>query len=116
MLFISDEFLVFLVVVLSTLALVRGSDARRWLLLAFCVWFYASWSVGFLGLLFANILIDWAIALRLGAEVRRRARLALARLQRRRQLLGRPHDSHALAATALDSLEHHRVPDRRGLG
>ncbi len=77
MLFISDEFFVFLALVLATLAAVRHPDARRWLLLGFCVWFYASWSVGFLGLLFANILVDYVIALRLGTEERPRARRAL---------------------------------------
>jgi alginate O-acetyltransferase complex protein AlgI len=76
-LFISDEFFVFLVLVLGSLAVVRHPEVRRWLLLGFCVWFYASWSVGFLGLLFANILIDYVIALRLGGETRPRARFAL---------------------------------------
>ncbi len=77
MLFISDEFFLFLVLVLGTLAVVRHPAWRRWLLLGFCVWFYASWSVGFLGLLFANILVDYVIALRLGTETRPRARKAL---------------------------------------
>ncbi len=77
MLFISDEFFVFLIVVLTTMASVRHPDARRWLLLGFCIWFYASWSLGFLGLLFVNIGIDYVIALRLGAETRPTARRAL---------------------------------------
>jgi alginate O-acetyltransferase complex protein AlgI len=76
-LFISDEFFVFLVLVLATMAAVRHPEVRRWLLLGFCVWFYASWSIGFLGLLFANILIDYVIALRLGGEARPGARRAL---------------------------------------
>jgi alginate O-acetyltransferase complex protein AlgI len=76
-LFISDEFFVFLTLVLVTMAAVRHPEVRRWLLLGFCVWFYASWSVGFLGLLFANILVDYVIALRLGAESRPRVRRAL---------------------------------------
>lgn len=80
MLFISDEFFVFLVAVLATMAAVRHPDARRWLLLGFCVWFYASWSLGFLGLLFANIAVDYVIALRLGDEQRPRARTALVTL------------------------------------
>ncbi len=77
MLFISDEFILFLGLVLSSLAVVRHPDARRWLLLLFCTWFYASWSIGFLGLLFANIVVDYVIALRLGRESRPRVRLAL---------------------------------------
>ena len=77
MLFISDEFFLFLILVLATMSVVRHPDARRWLLLGFCVWFYASWSWKFLGLLFANIGIDYVIALRLGVETRPRARLAL---------------------------------------
>ncbi|MFN7143921.1 MAG: MBOAT family O-acyltransferase [Myxococcota bacterium] len=77
MLFISDEFFLFLVLALGLLAVVRHPEWRRWLLLGFCVWFYASWSVGFLGLLFANILIDYVIALRLGVEERPGARKAL---------------------------------------
>ena len=77
MLFISDEFFVFLLVVLTTMATVRHADARRWLLLGFCIWFYASWSLGFLGLLFFNIGIDYVIALRLGEETRPNVRRAL---------------------------------------
>jgi alginate O-acetyltransferase complex protein AlgI len=76
MLFISDEFLVFLVVVGGALAVLRTPAVRRWLMLGACVWFYASWSVWFLGLLLANIVVDYVIALRLGVEeapARRRA-------------------------------------------
>jgi hypothetical protein len=69
MLFISDEFLVFLLVVGGFMAVLRHRGARRWLLLAACVWFYASWSIGFLGLLLGNIVFDYVIALRLGDEV-----------------------------------------------
>lgn len=77
MLFISDEFFLFLLLVLGTMGVVRHPEWRRWLLLGFCVWFYASWSIGFLGLLFANILIDYVIAIRLGTEQRPGARRAL---------------------------------------
>ena len=77
MLFISDEFLVFLVVVGGFMAVLRHRGARRWLLLGACVWFYASWSIGFLGLLLANIVIDYAIALRLGEETAPARRKAL---------------------------------------
>jgi D-alanyl-lipoteichoic acid acyltransferase DltB (MBOAT superfamily) len=76
-LFISDEFFLFLLLVLGTMGVVRHPEWRRWLLLGFCVWFYASWSIGFLGLLFANILIDYVIAIRLGTEQRPGARRAL---------------------------------------
>jgi D-alanyl-lipoteichoic acid acyltransferase DltB (MBOAT superfamily) len=73
-LFISDEFFLFLALVLVTLAAVRHTEWRRWILLAFCVWFYASWSWKFLGLLFANILIDYVLALKMdeSADPRRR--------------------------------------------
>jgi alginate O-acetyltransferase complex protein AlgI len=76
-LFISDEFFLYLVLVLATLGVVRHPEWRRWLLLGFCVWFYASWSVGFLGLLFANIVADYVIALRLDGEARPARRRAL---------------------------------------
>ncbi|MFZ5480302.1 MAG: MBOAT family O-acyltransferase [Myxococcota bacterium] len=66
MLFISDEFFLFLLLVLGTLAVVRHTEWRRWILLGFCVWFYASWSWKFLGLLFANILVDYVLALKMG--------------------------------------------------
>ena len=77
MLFISDEFLVFLLVVGGFMAVLRHRGARRWLLLAACVWFYASWSIGFLGLLLGNIVFDYVIALRLGDEVAPSRRKAL---------------------------------------
>ncbi len=77
MLFISDEFLIFLIVVGGVLAVLRTPSVRRWIVLAACVWFYASWSVWFLGLLLANIVVDYVIALRLDGETNPRRRKAL---------------------------------------
>ncbi len=77
MLFTSDEFLVFLGVVVVTLQVLRGGAARRWAMLAFCVWFYASWSLQFLGLLVGSVALDWAIALRLGKDTQPSVRRAL---------------------------------------
>ncbi len=77
MLFTSDEFLVFLVVVTAVLQVLRGGAARRWAMLGFCVWFYASWSLQFLGLLLGSVALDWVIALRLGADTRPAVRRAL---------------------------------------
>ena len=77
MLFTSDEFLVFLGGVVGTLQVLRGGASRRWAMLAFCVWFYASWSLQFLGLLVGSVALDWAIALRLGKDTRPSVRRAL---------------------------------------
>ncbi len=63
MLFISDEFFVFLVVALVAVSVAPAGRFRSGLLLAFCVWFYASWSLPFMGLLAANIVVDYWLAL-----------------------------------------------------
>lgn len=63
MLFISDEFFVFLVLALVVVSVAPGGRVRSTVLLGFCVWFYASWSLPFLGLLAANIVADYWLAL-----------------------------------------------------
>ncbi len=67
MLFISDEFFVFLVLALVASTLATGGRTRGWILLAFCAWFYASWSLPFMGLLAANIVADYFLALGIAA-------------------------------------------------
>ncbi|GDX79811.1 putative alginate O-acetylase AlgI [Deltaproteobacteria bacterium] len=74
MLFISDEFFVFLVLALLGAAVAPSARIRVWLLVGFCVWFYASWSLPFMGLLAANIVADYFLALgihRSGSALRR---------------------------------------------
>ena len=75
MLFISDEFFVFLLLTLVSVSIAPGGRFRSTLLLAFCVWFYASWSLPFMGLLAANIVADYWIALAIAASGSARKRL-----------------------------------------
>jgi len=76
-LFISDEFFVFLVLALASSALAAGPRWRAWLLLGFCAWFYASWSLPFMGLLVANIVIDYFLALGIHRSSSPRGKLAM---------------------------------------
>jgi len=74
-LFISDEFFVFLVLVL--VAAVVSGPFRAMVVLAFCVWFYASWSLPFMGLLAANIVADYFLALAIHRSASPRGRFWL---------------------------------------
>ena len=68
MLFISDEFFVFLLLAVAASVLAPNGNVRRYAVLAFCVWFYASWSLPFMGLLAANIVADYFLALGIQAS------------------------------------------------
>jgi len=62
MLFHSALFLAFLSVLLPLYALARGSEARKWLLLAGSYLFYASWDVRYLPLLLLSTGVDaWEV-------------------------------------------------------
>jgi alginate O-acetyltransferase complex protein AlgI len=77
MLFISDEFFVFLILALVASVLAPNGTTRRYGVLAFCVWFYASWSLPFMGLLAANIVADYFLALGIHASTSPRGRRAM---------------------------------------
>ncbi len=77
MLFISDEFFVFLILALLASVVAPTGAVRRYGVLLFCVWFYASWSLPFMGLLAANIVADYFLALAIHASTSERGRFGL---------------------------------------
>ncbi len=75
--FASPEFALLFLGLLSCLAVVRNNAARKLLLLAAGMYFYAWWDWRFLGLLLAGVLADYAIGLGLGNATRPARRRAL---------------------------------------
>ena len=106
MLFISDEILVFLVLVLTASALAPSPRLRAWGVLGFCVWFYASWSLPFMGLLAANIVADYFLALGIRASdaPRRRFAMVTASVTMNLGMLGVFKYAGFVAATTNDGL------------
>src|SRR5262245_36766211 len=66
MLFNSASFLVFFAVVLALYAALRGTPARKVLLLVASYLFYAHWNWRYLGLLLLSTSLDFTIGLRMG--------------------------------------------------
>jgi alginate O-acetyltransferase complex protein AlgI len=75
-LFTSFQFLAFLLVVLAAHQALP-LHARRWWMLAASIYFYGSWSVPYLGLIGAQLLVDWSCGRLLSRTADPRARRAI---------------------------------------
>src|SRR5687768_7335263 len=77
MLFCSERFLLFFLVVFGVHWLLPWPRARLWWLLAASLWFYASWNAWLALLVLASTTLDWGLARGIGASRSPRRRRAL---------------------------------------
>jgi alginate O-acetyltransferase complex protein AlgI len=107
MLFISDEFFVFLLLAVVGSLIAPSGRVRAWLVLAFCTWFYASWSLPFMGLLAANIVVDYflALAIHASASPARRRTLVVASVSMNLGMLAVFKYAGFFASTTNDTLQ-----------